>query len=218
MDDFLHNLRSGKLKQPDRSNRPYGDQNYKSAQRRNMMERRKREFESKESFERLNAIKEVLDTIADTQKRMADAYEARTNAEERKAVAMEVLAKSLYRMVNPDAEGIDELFALPKPEIKNRDAQTYIEPVNGSLSEEKDNGVVGSIAPIEADSKGKKHQKLSLEERQTLIGIIADLRDKGQSWEKVAREIAAQGYSTVSGKGTWRGVMAKNLFEKMSAE
>ena len=85
MDDFLHNLRSGKLKQPDRSNRPYSDPQYKGGQRRNAMDRRKKELDA---FERLNAVKEALESISETQKRMAEAYEARTRAEERKARAM----------------------------------------------------------------------------------------------------------------------------------
>ena len=217
MDDFLHNLRSGKLKQPDRSSRPYGDQNYKSAQRRNMMDRRKREFESKESFERLNAIKEVLDTIAETQKRMADAYEARTVAEERKANAMEVLAKSLYRMVNPDAAGVEELFALPKSQYKMQVDPSYTETVDAPPSDDAGHNPVRLISDLDAKTAGKKHQKLTPQERQALIGLISELRDQGQGWEKIAREIKAQGYSTISGKGTWRGVMAKNLFEKMTA-
>ena len=44
MDDFLHNLRSGKLKQSDRSNRSYGDSQYKGGQRRNAMDRRKKSW------------------------------------------------------------------------------------------------------------------------------------------------------------------------------
>ena len=74
MDDFLHNLRSGKLKQADRSNRSYNDPQYKGSQRRNSMDRRKKEIDA---FERLNAVKEVLESISETQKRMARAYEAR---------------------------------------------------------------------------------------------------------------------------------------------
>ena len=70
MDDFLHNLRSGKLKQPDRSGRTYGDPQYKN--KRNLMDRRKRDQDSKESFERLNVIKEILETVSETQKRMAE--------------------------------------------------------------------------------------------------------------------------------------------------
>jgi hypothetical protein len=112
MDDFLHNLRSGKLKHPDRSNRPYSDPQYKGGQRRNVMDRRKKELDA---FERLGAVKEVLESISETQKHMVQAYEARTKAEERKARALEVLAKNLYRMLNPQAQDADELFTAVAP-------------------------------------------------------------------------------------------------------
>ena len=112
MDDFLHNLRSGKLKQGDRSNRSYGDQQYKGGPRRNAMDRRKGHYDNKESTERLNAIKEVIEALTDTQKRMAEAYQARTAAEERKARAIEILAKSVYRLANPNASAaeVEEMF------------------------------------------------------------------------------------------------------------
>ena len=107
MDDFLHNLRSGKLKQHDRSNRPYNDQQYKSGQRRNAIDRRKK---GNDAFEQMNAVKELLESIAGMQKRIAAAQESTAKSEERKASAMELIAKNFYRMVNPAAKDVDELF------------------------------------------------------------------------------------------------------------
>ncbi len=195
MDDFLHNLRSGKLKQQDRS-RSYNDPQYKSGQRRGAMDRRKKELEA---FERLNAVKEVLETISETQKRMADAYEERTRAENRKARAMEVLAKNLYQMLNPNAQNVDTLFA-PEP-----DAETVPEPVQSIEVPSEDDDTEAASAP----------QKLTNKQRQALFNLIGEMRDAGTKWEQIARHIAAEGYPTASGKGTWRGVMAKNLYEKM---
>ncbi len=206
MDDFLHNLRSGKLKQPDRSNRPYSDPQYKGGQRRNAMDRRKKELDA---FERLNAVKEALESISETQKRMAEAYEARTRAEERKARAMEVLAKNLYRMLNPEAKDVEELFA-PEPQIE-------ITP----STEEMSPAVPESRVVEEEDDKNQKEassQKLTDADRQRLFVIIDRMRIAGDNWEKIARHIASQGYSTVSGKGNWRGIMAKTLYEKMLNE
>jgi hypothetical protein len=115
MDDFLHNLRSGKLKQQGGGNRPFNDPQYKGGARRNPMDRRNKvHHDNKESTERLNAIKEVLENLDKTQKKMAEAYIARTRAEERKARAMEILAKNLYKMLNPNAQDVDQLFA-PEP-------------------------------------------------------------------------------------------------------
>ena len=206
MDDFLHNLRSGKLKQADRSNRSYSDPQYKGSQRRNTMDRRKKELDA---FERLNAVKEALESISDTQKRMAEAYEARTRAEERKARAMEVLAKNLYRMLNPDAKDVDELFA-PEP-------QALCNPSAEEMSEETPaEGVIeADEVEIQVDTPA---QKLADEDRQRLFVIIDRMRIAGDNWEKIARHIASQGYPTVSGKGNWRGIMAKTLYEKMLNE
>ena len=197
MDDFLHNLRSGKLKQQDRG-RSYNDPQYKSGQRRGAMDRRKKELET---FERLNAVKEVLEAISETQKRMADAYEERTRAENRKARAMEVLASNLYRMLNPDAKNVEALF-VPEPE-----------PAQAPVAEP----AKAIEAPSEAtvSKAAAAPRKLTDEQRQTLFNLIGEMRDSGSKWEQIARHIASEGYPTVSGKGKWRGVMAKNLYEKM---
>ncbi len=198
MDDFLHNLRSGKLKQQDRS-RSYNDPQYKSGQRRGSMDRRKKEMEG---FERLSAIKEVLETISETQKSMAEAYVERTQAEIRKARAMEVLAKSLYQMLNPKAEDADALFAAePGAEPAAQPIRTIEAPSNNTGTDE------ASATP----------EKLTGEQRQALFNLIGEMRDSGSKWEQIARQIASRGYPTISGKGTWRGVMAKNLYEKMIA-
>jgi hypothetical protein len=206
MDDFLHNLRSGKLKQPDRSNRPYNDPQYKGGQRRNSMDRRKKELDA---FERLNAVKEALESISETQKRMAEAYEARTRAEERKARAMEILAKNLYRMLNPEAKDVDELFA-PEP-------QQQIAPiVEEAPAEIPDESPV--IEDADKSQTDNPNHKLTEEDRQRLFVIIDRMRIAGDNWEKIARHIASQGYPTVSGKGNWRGIMARTLYEKMLNE
>jgi len=211
MDDFLHNLRSGKLKQSDRSNRSYGDPQYKSSQRRNAMDRRKKELDA---FERLSAVKEALESISSTQKRMVEAYEARTRAEERKARAMEVLAKNIYRMLNPEAQDADELFASDSVSMiappENELATEEVEDIEAEAEEEAEDGEDGSDNP--------QRRKLTEAERQRLFVIIDRMRIAGDNWEKIARHIASQGFSTISGKGSWRGVMAKTLYEKMLNE
>ncbi len=209
MDDFLHNLRSGKLKQQDRS-RSYNDPQYKSGQRRGAMDRRKKELET---FERLNAVKEVLEAISETQKRMAEAYEERTRAENRKARAMEVLAKNLYQMLNPAAQNVDALFA-PESEPES---EPVIEPVKAIETASEDTDTVTDAETVtDTDTEvASAPKKLTKEQRQTLFNLIGEMRDSGTKWEQIARHIAAEGYPTASGKGTWRGVMAKNLYEKM---
>jgi hypothetical protein len=232
MDDFLHNLRSGKLKQPERSNRHFNDPQYKGAPRRNPMDRRKRDFDNnKESTERLGAIKEVLETLTETQKRMAEAYEARTRAEERKARAMEVLAKNLYRMLNPNAKDVDALFAPTEPDapqqVDSPETDTFESAAEDNVPSEdftSPENIVETHAEAETDihvesdpleEPDQNGRKLSTEDRKRVYAMAGRLRDEGNSWENIARQITTQGYPTVSGKGTWRGVMIKNLYEKM---
>jgi hypothetical protein len=241
MDDFLHNLRSGKLKQGDRSNRPYNDQQYKGGgpRGRNMVDRRKGHFDNtKESTDRLNAIKEILETLVDSQKKMAEAYEARTRAEERKAVAMEVIAKNLYRIANPNAGDADTLFTAGSPTVEEpaknsvqhlqtrdtaserglvtqeaEDETVYSDEAQEASADEED-GLVADQQQEEEDFDAPG--RLTEVDRHTLFSVISQMRDEGTGWEKIARHISAQGYPTISGKGNWRGVMVKNLYDKMA--
>lgn len=204
MDDFLHNLRSGKLKQTDRSGRSYNDPQYKGGPRRNVMDRRKRELET---FERLNAVKEVLETISETQKRMVEATEARTKAEERKARAMEILAQNIYRMLNPDATDAETLFS----------RQSEIQPASATLSDQSITVESSAEKALDEDTPDVERQstgRLSSKDRDILVDMIGQMRADGQNWENIARHIASKGYPTVSGRGTWRGITAKNLFDK----
>lgn len=210
MDDFLHNLRSGKLKS-DRSNRQYGDQQFKGGQRRNANDRRKggthAHHDNKEATERLNAIKEVLETLSETQKTMAQAYQERTRAEERKARALEILAKNIYRLVNPKAQDSENLFSELEVDHTNEQIPEEVHAANTQAPSED------YAAQEDLDTS---RERLTDEDRDALQVLIGEMREGGNSWEYIARHIASKGYPTISGKGNWRGVMVKNLFEKMS--
>lgn len=240
MDDFLHNLRSGKLKQPDRQNRQYGDQQYKGGPRRNMTDRRKRDTDSKESYDRMPAIKEVLENLVETQKRMATVYQERTKVEERKANAMEMIAKHLFRMLNPNADEPDTVFENVAPletapemtQVSRPDTDSEIETeaaeqvnttemaaMEENLEADAHETAIEETAPSALDDDTEKHTtgRLTEVDRHTLFAVINQMRSAGNNWESIARHIATQGYPTVSGKGVWRGVMVKNLYEKMAA-
>ena len=238
MDDFLHNLRSGKLKQPDRSNRSYNDQQYKSGQRRPMVDRRKRDYDNKESFERLNALKDVLENLADSQKKIADAMETRNQVENRKANALEILAKNVLNLINPDAIASDFFSNLNPTADKepitttsnSLELSTQMELEEETISEIHEEEVeTTSSAPTEAkqsdtavskkntDNQIQIARKLTIIDQQTLYPIINRMREKGESWERIARHISDKGYPTVSGKGQWRGVMVKNIYERLAS-
>lgn len=204
MDDFLHNLRSGKLKQPDRTNRSYGDSQYKN--KRNVMDRRKRDFEAKETSERLSAIKEMLESVAETQKRMADYHQTLTKVEERKAKSLEIIARSLYRMAFPQAADVDDL-------LSSHAASTKAETGTATKIETED-----AAQTEHASRENSDQDKLNGDHRKEIFNLIQRMRKDGTSWEKIARQIASQGIPTISGRGSWRGVMVKNLFEKMNSD
>ena len=93
MDDFLHNLRSGKLKQGDRGRRDYSD--YKGPQRRAGSERRRTDYYAKVTGDNFAMVKDALESLAEQQKRIADALSARRDAESRIAEALETIAARL---------------------------------------------------------------------------------------------------------------------------
>ena len=95
MDDFLHNLRSGKLKQADRGRREFTD--YKGPQRRVGNERRRTDYYAKVTAENFQLVKESLDVLAENQRRIADAMAAGRQNSARIADALEAIATMLGR-------------------------------------------------------------------------------------------------------------------------
>jgi hypothetical protein len=134
-------------------------------------------------------------------------------------------------MLNPEAQDADELFAsdsvsMIAPPV-NELATEEVEDIEAEAEEKADiEAEAEEEADIEAEaeeeaedgSDNPQRQKLTEAERQRLFVIIDRMRIAGDNWEKIARHIASQGFSTISGKGSWRGVMAKTLYEKMLNE
>ena len=92
MDDFLHNLRSGKLKQPDRG-RSHAD--YKGPQRRVSNERRRTDYYAKVTGDHFALVKDAIESLAEQQKRIAEALTANENAQIRIADALEAIVARL---------------------------------------------------------------------------------------------------------------------------
>ncbi len=189
MDDFLHNLRSGKLKQQDRNRSIYNDQ-YKGKRRTAMDHRRKVDSDAKEAVERLDAIKTILEGISQTQKRMADAYEATAQAEVRKAEALETIARGLRRWIDSAERAGNKAL-----EAKKAKSET--------------------VPADESKPAGKRNGRMTEDERQEIFNIIDKMRQSGQSWTNIARHLGENGYATVSGKGIWRGQGVKTFYTRM---
>jgi hypothetical protein len=88
MNDFLHNLRSGKEKRYERGRRPYINPQFRDNDWRNGNEQKKGGYRKNSADEQTAAIKIILENIAKNQERIAI-------AEERKADAIEHIARAL---------------------------------------------------------------------------------------------------------------------------
>lgn len=170
MDDFLHNLRSGKLKQPDRGRRDYSD--YKGPQRRAGNERRRTDYYAKVTGENFALVKDSLDSLAEQQKRIADALES----------IVEVLGRQGSKAI----------------------------PTSGHTAAKRPQ------ASESADDWKISGDKLAQADRPKLLQKIADMRESGQSWEKIARRMIDKRVPTLSGKGTWRGPAVKKFWDANS--
>lgn len=190
MDDFLHNLRSGNLKQHDRNRRQYGDPQYKGPQRRTGSERRKRDQENGLQAESLTAIKDLLKSILENQKRMADILTERNKAEERKAIALEHIAE---RLAQPTVNTASNSVAVP---VQNAQEERPFIKKSVSLP-------IQTKSPQKIDDAGL---------------MICRLRDEGFSYAKIADTLEAKGIPTVSGKGRWRGQSVQRLYLKVQPQ
>jgi folylpolyglutamate synthase/dihydropteroate synthase len=92
MDDFLHNLRTGK--RFDRNRKPH-DVKFQAPDRQRSRDSGDGTLLKAISGEHIPALKAILEGIAESEKRIADAAERRVAAEERKAEAMETIAKHI---------------------------------------------------------------------------------------------------------------------------
>ena len=88
MNDFLHNLRSGKEKRFERGRRPYINPQFRDNDWRNGNEQKKGAYRKNSTDEQTAAIKNILEGIAKNQERIAI-------AEERAADAIERIARAL---------------------------------------------------------------------------------------------------------------------------
>lgn len=137
MKDYAQNYKSGNDRRFDRNNRQYDHPQYIGFDRQNGNHRRKgsqRKTEIPEllqtfSKETMPVIKNILEGIAESQKRLADAQEIRAKAEERKADAMESIAEHLKHLIIPCVfQSEDEKIAVksvsdPKS-TKNQEGKT----------------------------------------------------------------------------------------------
>jgi hypothetical protein len=195
MDNFLYNLRSGKLKR--NNDRDYGQ--YKDSKSRNQQRRfdhdRKNQGNNKPALpaqltnllgESIPIIKELLGCISENQKRMAEFDKRKIEAEERRAEAMERIVDYLKQLVN-------------KGHRCRREKPIDIKPGLGSEN----------LHPLKKpdDTPGGA-------DREKVIRLIREMRKKGTSFEKIAQTLDSEGVPTLSGKGKWHGPTIRKLYQR----
>ena len=189
MNDFLHNLRNAKDKRFDRNRRPYDNNQYPGVDRANGNYRKKIMPRNGDLLEALPAIKKLLEDVSENQKRLAV-------AEERKAAALERIADHFFKPAPEEMSNEDQPMAETAAAEPDRTDATTADP---------DRTEAVTAEPDRTDAQS------TAMDREKLVALIRELREKGLSFEKVARELQAQGIPTVSGRGTWRGPLASRL-------
>ena len=195
MDDFLHNLRSGKLKQADRGRRDYTD--YKGPQRRAGNERRKPDYYTKVTNENFALVKDSLEVLANCQRRIEDKLSELSKTGLRIAVALETLA------------GHGKSLSLSSTTTSLPESATT-EPIE----ENENNAVQADLPDKQTRISGKK--KLEEADKPRLLDIISTMRVEGKSWEKIATHMDEINIPTISGKGKWRGASIKKFWDTYS--
>lgn len=195
MDDFLHNLRSGKLKQTDRNRRDQPD--YRGPQRRGGNERRRPDYYTKVTNENFALVKDSLELLANRQRGIEEKLSKLNETGIRIAVALEKMAGSEKSHLFPST------------------ITQVTESANGGPSGKNGRDTVQTVL---SDTQTKTIGKTKLEkaDKPLLLDIISTMRGEGKSWEKIARHMDDINIPTVSGKGKWRGVSIKKFWDTYS--
>ncbi len=206
MSEFLQNLRAKQNKRYDGNRRQYPNAQYQD--RRNDKDNRKQQQVVATAVETLSAslaenlpvIKTILEGISENQKRLAEAEDRRARAEERKASVLESIFDYAKQYIGT---GIN-LSAMDP--IKS-------EPENQQPTEQfpKEAGVE-SESPIESEIT-----QTTFPSRKEVLALIGDMREKGATYDQIAKHLETEGIPTFSRKGQWRGQTVHRLYQKMTS-
>jgi hypothetical protein len=205
MSEFLQNLRAKQNKRYDGNRRQYPNPQYQD--RRNEKDNRKHqvvttavETLSTALVDNLPLIKTILEGISENQKKLADAQDRRARAEERKAAVLEDIfdfAKQ-YIGAGMNLSGINTIITTTE---NSNDMEM--------LSKET---VVESEPQVESENTD-----LELPGRDEVLAMIGDMREKGSTYDQIAKHLETAGIPTFSRKGQWRGQTVHRLYQKMTS-
>lgn len=202
MDDFLHNLRTGKNKPFDRNRKQFDNNGYKGNERPSLNDNRRKEaFQRTPPVDHFPAIKLLLGDIADGQRRQAEIDDRRATAEERIASALERIASGFVEKKLP--------AAVAGPEKESRlDSGIIPEIVKPACVSQPaaPDAISGTVKPDIAADAVKPGM-----DRESIIESIGAMRKEALSYEKIARTLEEQGIPTFSGKGAWHSQTVSKL-------
>ena len=132
MDDFLHNLRTGK--RFDRNRKPH-DGKFPGPDRQRNRDSGDGALLKAISGEHIPALKIIMEGIANNQKRVDDAAERRVAAEERKADALEIIAKHIQELFSAGSRQKEEYMKVTeqlseKEPVPRKKTRTKVQPEN----------------------------------------------------------------------------------------
>ncbi len=212
MNDFLHSLRNNKDTRFDRNRKSYDSPSYRSNDRMNNSDKRRKgpyRPQQNEQAQAYAAINKLLPTIKTLLESLTEDRKKLIEAEERKATAMEAIASFLKQLSGGATDALPVLESIES--FCENDA---CEPVGEESSLELED------AGMQADEQGvdTEEEKPAAEagqqtamQRDKLVSMIQALREQGLSYEKIARHFEENQISTISGRGKWRGQAVSKL-------
>ena len=193
MDDFLYKLRNARKKTGYDRNRRSQD-NYGPRGDRNKGKMKKPPQTVSVGFDHLAAIRRTLEAISENQKQLMDAERLRREIEERKALALEKIAGFFGQLKEkPKSQEVAEAIAEETQEALQTPQETP------QAAGEKE-------APAATNA--------ARADRDRVLKIIQGLRQKGQTYEHIARHLETQKIPTLSGRGKWRGQTIYRLYKE----
>jgi hypothetical protein len=212
MNDFLHSLRNNKDKRFDRNRKSYDSPSYRSNDRMNNSDKRKKgpyRPQQNEQAQAYAAINKLLPTIKTLLESLTEDRKKLIEAEDRKATAMEAIASFLKQLSGGATDALPVLESIES--FCENDA---CEPVG------EESSLVPEDAEMQADEQGvdteeekpaaEAGQQISMG-RDELVPMIQALREQGFSYEKIARHFEENQIPTISGRGKWRGQAVSKL-------
>lgn len=212
MNDFLHSLRGNKDKRFDRNRKSYDSPSYRSNDRMNNSDKRRKgpyRPQQNEQAQAYAAINKLLPTIKTLLESLTEDRKKLIEAEERKATAMEAIASFLKQLSGGATDALPVLESIES--FCENDA---CEPVG------EESSLVPEDAEMQADEQGvdTEEEKPAAEAgqqtsmgRDELVPMIQALREQGFSYEKIARHFEENQIPTISGRGKWRGQAVSKL-------